>query len=105
MSDVKPNQDATPTSLPSFSPILVVISGFILFFVAPYTGKTLVLLLSFILVAVLIWHAFSRRQYEKMRQTYPQMKRGFWITNNLVYHLAIPAAFFLVVYVVILSMR
>ncbi len=98
MSEENHDQNQEHISLPSFSSAGVVVLCIIIFFLGPIIGKTGSLILFGALCCVIFWQAFSPGQYEKMKQTYPDMERSFWILNNLVYHLLIPVVLLVIGY-------
>ncbi len=98
ISEENDQENPEPISLPSFSSVGIILIGVAISFLGPVITKIGALALVVLLAGFLLWRALSTGQYEKTKETYPGMKRSFWILNNLLYHLLIPALFFGAVY-------
>lgn len=83
-------QEQDEKSLPSFSLVPVFLMIVALFFLGPFIGKYGAYGLFALLVGAVLFEAFSPSQFQKMRQTYPEMDRHFWIVNCLVFHFLLP---------------
>jgi len=66
----------------------------VIFLVTPAVGSTVGLALFCALMALCVWNAASRRQYEQSRKKYPDLSRSDYVMNNLVFPVIIPLVLF-----------
>ena len=77
---------------PSWSFGTILVLYFIVFIITPYIGITIGLGLIAVLAVACIWNAVSRKQYEKLKGSYPGLSRSEYMLNNLIFQTVLPLA-------------
>ena len=71
----------------------------VIYFVTPYTGETIGLILFIALMSVCTWAAISKNEYEQLKQNYPSLWRGNYIANMLILPVIVPLLIFVILLV------
>jgi hypothetical protein len=71
----------------------------VIFFITPFVGSTIGLIMFFGLLGFCLWGAISPDQYEQLRKSYPALSRHDYVLNNLIFPVIVPLIIFIILMV------
>lgn len=91
----QPTNDADHERRPSWS-FMQYLAVYFVIAALTYAVTRYAAILALLFLAACIWSTFSKKEYQRMKKTYPNYPRGDYILNSLIFEIIVPWAIMLI---------